>query len=102
MNDIYEIIEQASDLIRAMIEDENQFKEVTAAEIGLDPRAGYKLFISPGALVVNVRNASSLDYYGGFEYVDKEYVKIVGEWKIYMSDDGDDRVRDAWDALNKG
>lgn len=62
---------------------EEALTPVNASECGLDPRCG-PLFRGQDFLAT--RNRSSLDYYGGFEYVDSEYIRSVGHWTLYSSE----------------
>lgn len=55
-----------------------------AEDAGLDPRCG---MIYLGEDFLATRNRRSLDYYGGFEYVDSEYIQQVGGWTLYSVDD---------------
>lgn len=65
---------------------------VKAKELGLDSRAGYDLWVNKDCIVTTLGSDNSLQYYGGFEYVDKEFRAQVGDWVIYMADD--ERVRE--------
>lgn len=69
-----------------------QMTEVQAHQLGLDPRAfwGYA-YVDQSAIVVIKEQARTLDYYGGFEYVDKDYRREVGDYVFYLAED--DRVR---------
>ncbi len=69
------------------------FKKVKAADLGLDPRAYYgPIRVSPGAIVIE-GNTRSMDYYGGFEYVDASDRKVIGDYTFYMVGEEDSRVR---------
>lgn len=87
----------ALDFCEAMTEAARRFvgqmSEVQARELGLDPRAfwGYA-YVDETAIVVNKEQARTLDYYGGFEYVDKDYRREVGDYVFYLAED--DRVRE--------
>jgi hypothetical protein len=48
-------------------------------------------------IVVDSANARSYNYYGGFEYIDDEDKRVLGDYVIYMNTS--DRVQDALDAL---
>ena len=67
----------------------NGLEQVRANEVGLDSRCGR---IMIGDDFVATEDARALDYYGGFEYVDKEQTKIMGDYKVYFSEDENDRV----------
>ena len=81
--------------VEAIIDEE--FREVTPKEIGLYPRAGYNLFINEDYIAVSKGNRRTLDYYGGFEYVDEEYVTVLGDMVFYSADD--ERVQDHLDEF---
>lgn len=86
----------ALDFCEAMTEAARRFvaqmSEVQARELGLDPRSfwGYA-YVDETAIVVNKEQARTLDYYGGFEYVNKDYRREVGDYVFYLAED--DRVR---------
>ena len=71
--------------VEAIIDEE--FREVTPKEVGLDPRAGYNLFINEDYISVSKGNRRTLDYYGGFEFVDEEHVTVLGDMVFYSADD---------------
>lgn len=64
--------------------------EVTAEDLGLDRRAAYRLFITDEVIAVPKGDDRVLQYYGGFEYVDKECRHELGDWVFYSAND--DRV----------
>ena len=66
---------------------------VSACAVGLDARAGL-LWICDDAIVT--MTAQRLNYYGGFEYVDKQHVATVGDYTIYYADDA--RVQECIDT----
>lgn len=68
----------------------NNLRQISPDDIGLDNRSAYKLHIGESCIAIPTSNRSSLDYYGGFEYIDKDYVRVLGDWTFYMS--GDNRV----------
>ena len=65
-----------------------------AIDFGLDARCG-SLYASEDYLVTT--NRKSLDYYGGFEYVDPACVIQVGDLTVYSTED--DRVLQAMTTL---
>lgn len=62
-----------------------------AEVLGLDQRCG-PVWLGEDFLATEYRQA--LDYYGGFEYIDKKYITTLGTWTFYSNDD--DRVLDAF------
>lgn len=79
----------------------NEMEEVYAGRenVGLDNRCGM-IFINHNAIAVRKCNDGSLQYYGGFEYVDKEYRYEVGDYVFYNGED--ERVRDHLDKYYGG
>jgi hypothetical protein len=71
-------------------------KVTDASSCGLDDRCG-TLYI--GDDFIASRNSSRLDYYGGFEYIEKEYKQTIGDYTFYAIDH--DRVRDAIEAYEE-
>ena len=70
--------------------------KVSANQIGLDVRAGWVYVdVENQLIVVDHNSVRSLNYYGGFEYVDSEQVTTMGDYTVYQSEDEDDRVGDA-------
>jgi hypothetical protein len=59
---------------------------VCPVELGLDRRAAYRLFVDSECVVVRKNEDRTLQYYGGFEYVDKEYRTEFGDYVIYTAD----------------
>jgi hypothetical protein len=67
----------------------NDMMRVCASELGLDERCGY-VYVNEDCIIVEQCFAQRLDYYGGFEYVDKDSKSRIGDFVVYM--DEDDRV----------
>jgi hypothetical protein len=85
---IYSIIDEINDQVHTHVMD--NMTTVTADKLGLDIRAGYRLFVDDECIAVSVDNDRGLQYYGGFEYVNAEYRTQVGDWVFYSRED--DRV----------
>lgn len=83
--DLYELIEKANELAEAFV---NNLTEVKPEALGLDKRAGYRLYVGEDVIAVTLADDRSLQYYGGFEYVDTECRSVVGEYVFYSSEDG--------------
>jgi hypothetical protein len=64
-----------------------RMQEVLPEDLGLDRRAGYRLYVDRDFIVCSAGNDRSLQYYGGFEYVDKECRREAGDWVFYSRDD---------------
>jgi len=85
MSAFRELLSEMNSKVEGLIDEE--FREVTPKEVGLDSRAGYRLFINEDYIAVSRGNRRSLDYYGGFEYVDEEHVTVLGDMVFYSADD---------------
>ncbi len=87
MNSIDNIISEAQDALSNMIDEQGQ--SVSAEELGLDSRIGQVVVVGnqhDGAIIATSESkARTLDYYGGFEYVDAEDITVLGGYKIYSS-----------------
>lgn len=79
-------------------QDEIKFacRPVPAHKLGLDPRCG---LVYVGEDFIASPYPGTMDYYGGFEYVDSEYTIRLGEWKLYFK--GDRRIDNlpCWDEV---
>ena len=73
-------------------------RRVSANDLGLDIRCG-RAYIGENndCIIVDDANARSFNYYGGFEYIEDEDVRKLGDYGIYI--DTSERVRDALEAL---
>jgi hypothetical protein len=73
-------------------------RRVSSVELGLDARCG-GAYVGENndCIVVDLGNERSYNYYGGFEYIDSEDVRKIGDYVIYL--DTSDRVRDALECL---
>ena len=91
-----ELIDNINEIVEAKVQE----MAVTNADgLGLDPRAGYKIYVSEDCLVVSKSNAGDLNYYGGFEYIAPEYRMELGNYVIYLAED--DRVAACIDNYNE-
>jgi len=95
MANLYTIKNLMNEMVEQLIDDE--FRSVKPTEIGLDSRAAHEVFINEDNIAIRRSNRRSLDYYGGFEYVDEEHVTVLGDYIFYSSDD--ERVQDHLDEF---
>ena len=95
---MWELQEQIAKLVDQYFEDSSAVR-VSAEAIGLDPRAGY-VFVSveEGWIAVNSAHKRSLDYYGGFEYVDYNHREEILDFTFFAS--GCRRIDDALEHYN--
>jgi hypothetical protein len=94
---IYQIIDSINDQVYTHVMD--NMTKVRADKLGLDIRAGYTLYVDDECIAVSMDNDRSLQYYGGFEYIDKEYRSQVGDWVFYNRED--DRVNDCLERFTE-
>lgn len=88
-DDINDLFDSINERIERVLRE--QFDAVSAEQLGLDRRAGYRLYVNADYIAAE-GDGHMLDYYGGFEYVDSEAVRVYGDYKFYSSDD--ERVRE--------
>mgnify|MGYP000850199390 FL=1 len=91
-----DIIYDAEQAIASYL-DENA-TEVNGEALGLDPRALYRGWVADDMLIVRVDADRSLQYYGGFEYVNSDARKTVGDFVFYDRHE-DERVDGALECF---
>lgn len=74
-----------------------QCKKGNPKKTGLDERAIGEFYYNLDCIVIPEGNRQRLDYYGGFEYVNSDYVKQYGDYVIYSAEDG--RVAEVIDCI---
>jgi hypothetical protein len=87
---VHSMIDEVNDAVESFVRE--NFERVSADKLGLDIRAGYRLYVNEDCIAASGGDTRTLNYYGGFEYVDSEYVQTVGDYTFYMADD--ERVRE--------
>lgn len=99
LNDLLEVVADGAEDLVLQSEHVHNIRD-----LGLDERASY------GGLWVDVRNEEFiavkanddrvLQYYGGFEYIDKEFRKELGGYVFYLTeDDQEGRVNACFERL---
>lgn len=68
---------------------------VRGSDLGLDDRIGRVYTDGFEGIVVHKEADRRLQYYGGFEYVDKYYRQELGDYVFYTA--GDDRIDECLD-----
>ena len=92
---IYELIKEINAKVEELINTE--FRTVRPDALKLDRRSGYWLQINEDYIAVRKDERRTLDYYGGFEYVDEEHVTVLGDYVFYSADN--ERVQDHLDEF---
>tara|TARA_R110002153_G_scaffold36023_6_gene106832 strand:+ start:1526 stop:1840 length:315 start_codon:yes stop_codon:yes gene_type:complete len=87
---MWELNDKIEEMVIECLEEHN-VEEVNASKVGLDRRAGTVFVCSE---FIACQSSRSLDYYGGFEYVDEEDTIEVGSYKFYANQN-DNRVTSA-------
>jgi len=88
MTNIFSMLDNMTDMIEEYVL--KQTEVVRPPRLGLDNRCG-SLYVNEDCIIVPTYNDKQLQYYGGFEYVSKEYRFEVPGYVIYTGED--DRVR---------
>jgi len=92
---IMDLVDEVQDLVERQVAG---MRRVSATELGLDQRCGFAYVDEDmEAIVVDSARARSFDYYGGFEYIDSEDKRMLGDYVVYMNTS--DRVSDALECL---
>ena len=85
---VYDINQQVREALQEL--------ELVSAELGgLDRRSG-RVYVSDSYVIAEGSNVRYMNYYGGFEYVDKECTITIGNFTFWSCED--DRVREFMDA----
>jgi hypothetical protein len=94
-SNMLDLIDEVQDLVERQV---MGMKRVRASDLGLDPRCG-SAYVGEDmeCIVVDSGNARSFDYYGGFEYIDAEDKRVLGDYVVYLNTS--DRVIDALECL---
>lgn len=92
MSYFYELLDKVQELSDTVV---REAECVNAALAGLDQRCG-RIYI--GEDFIASLDTRTLDYYGGFEYIDREHILTVGDLKIYSNES--ERVADALEAYH--
>ena len=75
---------EINEKVEAIIDD---MREVRPDDLSLDKRCAYQLFIDEEYIAIQKADLKNLRYYGGFEYVDEEYVQELGDYVFFHSED---------------
>jgi hypothetical protein len=82
---LYDIDDRVFDYVKT------NMVETRVDKLGLDIRAGGYVWVDEDTIVVKKGSDGSLQYYGGFEYVDKDCRREMGDYVFYLGEDS--RVR---------
>ena len=88
-----DLVDEIQDMVDRQVQG---MRRVSASDLGLDIRCG-RAYVDEDCIVVDDANARSFNYYGGFEYINDEDVRKVGDYVIYLATA--DRVQDALESL---
>ena len=94
-SNMLDLLDEVQDLMERQIQG---MRVVNATELGLDIRCG-RAYVDDNMeyIVVDKGNARSYNYYGGFEYIDDEDKREMGDYVIYLNTC--DRVSEALENL---
>lgn len=94
---IYDVVQNVRTVVSDYID---SMTEVKSKDVGLDPRCG-KIYIGDNCVATKKSYDGYLQYYGGFEYINKEFRHEFGDYVFYSVEDDfymeDDRV---WAIIN--
>ena len=92
-NSMMDLLDEVQDCVERQVQG---MRRVRASELGLDDRCG-RAYVDEDCIVVDDANARSFNYYGGFEYINEEDVRKVGDYVVYLATA--DRVMEALECL---
>jgi hypothetical protein len=92
--EFYDLTDEINELVEKFL---TNVKSAPAEEFWLDKRCGTLLY-GDDFIAVENRSLRSLNYYGGFEYVEKEHITTLGDYTFFS--DESDRVRNALDFIH--
>jgi len=88
---MWELEDKINELIQQFIE-ESDAVCVSADKVGLDYRCGSVYVSIDEDFIAVSHNTNSIEYYGGFEYIDSEYITRLGHMTFYSGETS--RVQD--------
>ena len=92
---ILDLADEVQDMVERQVAG---MRRVSATELGLDQRCGFAYVDEDmEAIVVDDARARSFNYYGGFEYINDEDKRTLGDYVVYFRTN--DRVNDALECL---
>lgn len=90
MDMFYDIDDDVNSMIERRIADDCKVGD--SKMTGLDERAFSTFWFHPDCIIIPADRRRSLDYYGGFEYIDSDHVRQYGYYVIYSAEA--DRVQE--------
>jgi len=90
-NTAADLLDEVADMVERHVAG---MRKVEATALGLDVRCGMA-WVDEDYIVAYASNR--FDYYGGFEYVDKDDVQVIGDYKFYSANSS--RIADAIECL---
>lgn len=92
---IMDLADEVQDMVERQVQG---MRRVSATALGLDQRCGFAYVDADmECIVVDDSRARSFNYYGGFEYIDNEDKRQLGDYTIYLNTNS--RVSDALESL---
>jgi hypothetical protein len=82
---MWELEQQVEELVNQYIE-ESEAACVGARDVGLDYRCGMVYVSVAGDFVAVSGGGGSINYYGGFEYIDSDQIITIGHMTFYSGE----------------
>ena len=79
----FDLIDTIENMVQTHINE--NFTTILASDLGMDSRAGHRLFINKDFIAVRHCNDNSLQYYGGFEYIDADDRVELSDYVLYSA-----------------
>ena len=92
---IMDLADEVQDMVERQVAG---MRRVSASDLGLDNRCGFAYVDEDmECIVVDNSRARSFNYYGGFEYIQEEDKRQLGDYTVYLNTSG--RVSEALECL---
>ena len=81
--DTFDLIDTIENMVQTHINE--NFSAVFASDLDMDHRAGGRLFVNRDFIAVRRFNDNSLQYYGGFEYINADNRVELSDYVLYSA-----------------
>jgi len=79
---MWELEQKIEELLEEYMESSGAVR-VSAKDVGLDSRCGFVWISTDEEWIAVEGNTRSIDYYGGFEYIDNQAKKTIAQYTFY-------------------
>lgn len=84
LDSVDEIISAVTDVVDAYVT--AHMTKVAPEDLGLDRRCSAFIYLDDSWIAVPLHSQQRMEYYGGFEYVDRDCVRTLGDYVFYSAE----------------